>query len=516
MIILENHILKIEILPELGGKILSFYRKDKDFELAAQKGRGDGLTLSGAERFSDYAFGMDDAFPNIDAEEILWDDRWLRYPDHGEIWNHAFQVQEQGELFVKLGWRSEAFSYLYEKSFSLEEEKLRIRYRICNSGGEGIPCIWTWHGLMRYEEDMRFLLPEEIKHCRNVMPGSILGEAGNIYPIENSVYDFTAVPKADAPCMVKYYGEERVRSGRCGFAYPSQKLQCILEYDAKKLPYLGVWITAGGFQGDYNCALEPSSGFYDKISRAGKFNALPVLGDGEETEFEMAISLEKMDYKLNLENIKEKEIRPLGEDFKGTSAGGEEISFTNYYMMKNGKPFFGVSGEFHFSRMSDTRWEDEMIKMKMGGISVVATYLFWIHHEEEEGVFDFTGCRNLRKFVELCHKHGLYVILRVGPFDHGEVRNGGIPDWMYGKPFEVRKLSEGFLFYTKRLYAKIGEQVAGLFFKDNGPIIGVQIDNEYMHSSAPWEITMGISNEWVFGGDEGDEYMLRLKDLAAV
>ena len=222
-----------------------------------------------------------------------------------------------------------------------------------------------------------------------------------------------------------------------------------------------------------------------------------------------------MAYKLNLENLKEKEIRPLGEDFKGTSAGGEEISFTNYYMMKNGKPFFGVSGEFHFSRMSDTRWEDEMIKMKMGGISVVATYLFWIHHEEEEGVFDFTGCRNLRKFVELCHKHGLYVILRVGPFDHGEVRNGGIPDWMYGKPFEVRKLSEGFLFYTKRLYAKIGEQVAGLFFKDNGPIIGVQIDNEYMHSSAPWEITMGISNEWVFGGDEGDEYMLRLKDLAA-
>ena len=223
-----------------------------------------------------------------------------------------------------------------------------------------------------------------------------------------------------------------------------------------------------------------------------------------------------MAYKLNLENLKEKEIRPLGEDFKGTSAGGEEISFTNYYMMKNGKPYFGVSGEFHFSRMSDTRWEDEMIKMKMGGISVVATYLFWIHHEEEEGVFDFTGGRNLRKFVELCHKHGLYVILRVGPFDHGEVRNGGIPDWMYGKPFEARKLSEGFLFYTKRLYAKIGEQVAGLFFKDNGPIIGVQIDNEYMHSSAPWEITTGISNEWVFGGDEGDEYMLRLKDLAAV
>ncbi len=201
-------------LPELGGKILSFYRKDKDFELAAQKGRGDGLILSGAERFSDYAFGMDDAFPNIDAEEILWNDRRLRYPDHGEIWNHAFQVQEQGELFAKLSWRSEAFSYLYEKSFSLEGEKLRIRYRICNPGREEIPCIWTWHGLMRY--------------------------------------------------------------------------------DAAKLPYLGGWITAGDFQGDYNCALEPSSGFYDKVSRARTLKTLPVLGSGEETEFELALSLEEL------------------------------------------------------------------------------------------------------------------------------------------------------------------------------------------------------------------------------
>lgn len=222
-----------------------------------------------------------------------------------------------------------------------------------------------------------------------------------------------------------------------------------------------------------------------------------------------------MGYELNLRNLKEKKIYPLGESFRGLSKDGQELSFTNYYMMKNGKPFFGVSGEFHYSRMSDTRWEDEIIKMKMCGINVVATYVFWIHHEEEEGVFRFDGCRNVRKFVELCEKHGLYVILRVGPFDHGEVRNGGIPDWMYGKPFEPRSLSDGFVAYTKRLYTKISEQVQGLFYKDNGPIIGVQIDNEYMHSAAPWEITTGISNEWLPVGTEGNVYMLRMKALAA-
>lgn len=222
-----------------------------------------------------------------------------------------------------------------------------------------------------------------------------------------------------------------------------------------------------------------------------------------------------MRYEMDLRNLKRKNIYPLGENFHGVSKSGEEFSFTNYYMMKNGKPFFGVSGEFHYSRMSDTRWEDEIIKMKMCGINVVATYVFWIHHEEEEGVFRFDGCRNVRKFVELCGKHGLYVILRIGPFDHGEVRNGGMPDWMYGKPFEPRSLSDGFVAYTKRLYTKISEQVQGLFYKDDGPIIGVQIDNEYMHSAAPWEITTGISDEWLSTGTEGNAYMLRMKALAA-
>lgn len=221
-----------------------------------------------------------------------------------------------------------------------------------------------------------------------------------------------------------------------------------------------------------------------------------------------------MNYHVSIADLNKKDFYSLGEEFSGKSASGEQIGFTNYYMTVNEKPFFGISGEFHFSRCDENRWEDEIIKMKMCGINVIATYIFWIHHEEEEGVFEFGGRRNLRKFVELCGKHGIYVIVRIGPFDHGEVRNGGIPDWMYGKSFEVRKLSEGFLFYVRRLYGKISEQIQGLLYKDGGPIIATQIDNEYMHSSAPWEITTGISEEWVFGGDEGETYMLTLQDEA--
>lgn len=220
------------------------------------------------------------------------------------------------------------------------------------------------------------------------------------------------------------------------------------------------------------------------------------------------------EYRIDLTDVKPKKIYELGDNFAACNSKGETIDFTNYYMRKNGKAFFAISGEFHFSRMDDSRWEKEILKMKLGGINIVSTYVFWNHHEEEEGTFDFTGRRNLRKFVELCQKHGMMVILRIGPFNHGEARNGGIPDWIYGMPFEARTTAEGFLFYVRRLYSEIAGQVNGLYFEDDGPIIGIQLDNEYMHSAAPWEFSTGISDEWLSNGSEGEVYMHALKEIA--
>lgn len=216
---------------------------------------------------------------------------------------------------------------------------------------------------------------------------------------------------------------------------------------------------------------------------------------------------------IDVSKIKEKEIYSLGKNFFGEGPQGT-VGFTNYYLEKNGIPFFGIAGECHYARVHERQWEDTILKMKMCGINIVSTYVFWIHHEEQEGVFRFDGNRNLRKFVEICKKHGMYVIVRIGPFDHGEVRNGGLPDWLYGKPFEVRSLDEGFLLCVKRLYHELGVQLKGLYFKDGGPIIGTQLDNEYMHSAAPWEMTTGVANEWTPGGGDGVEYLHALKKLA--
>lgn len=219
-------------------------------------------------------------------------------------------------------------------------------------------------------------------------------------------------------------------------------------------------------------------------------------------------------YTADLTDVKKPVLFELEGPFRGSAADGRELGFTNAYMTLNGRPYFGISGEVHFCRVSPDQWEDTLVKAKLGGVNIISTYVFWIVHEETEGTFRFDGCRDLRAFLGLCRKHGLMVILRVGPFAHGEMRNGGLPDWLYGKPFEVRGNAPGYLECVRRWYRAIHGQVDGLYFSQNGPVVGIQIENEYMHSSAPWELTTGISNEWVNGGSDGDAHMLALKRIA--
>ncbi|MEC1521548.1 beta-galactosidase [Neobacillus niacini] len=219
------------------------------------------------------------------------------------------------------------------------------------------------------------------------------------------------------------------------------------------------------------------------------------------------------DYSIDVKNT-QKEIYPLETKLGGSNITGETYSFTNYYIEKNGRPFFGISGEFHFSRYNSEKWEDEIIKIKMAGIDIIPTYIFWNHHEEVQGIFDWENNKDLRRFVRLCGKHGLRVILRIGPFAHGEARNGGIPDWLFGRPFELRSNDQEYLTYVERFYQEIGRQIQGYLFKDGGPIIGTQIENEYQHAGAPWEITTGTSNEWVPAGTEAEAHIIKLKELA--
>lgn len=182
-----------------------------------------------------------------------------------------------------------------------------------------------------------------------------------------------------------------------------------------------------------------------------------------------------------------------------------EIGYTSRYLTVNGKPWFPVMGEMHYSRYPEQFWEKELYKMKAGGIGIVSMYVIWIHHEESEGTYDFTGQRNLRKFLELIQGCGMQAILRIGPWVHAEVRNGGFPDWLLEKAgqeqFGLRSNAPQYLACVRKFWDQIYEQSEGLLLKDGGPVIGLQIENEYGHVNSP-------------GGENGEQHMRTLLQMA--
>ena len=156
-----------------------------------------------------------------------------------------------------------------------------------------------------------------------------------------------------------------------------------------------------------------------------------------------------------------------------------EVKWDKYSLIIDGQRVMPVMGEIHYSRVPAEEWGCEVRKMKEGGVTMIATYVFWNHIEEQEGIFRWDGQRSLRAFLEVCRQEQMPVILRLGPFCHGEVRNGGIPDWMFAKGCRLREENATFLGYVETLYRQIFTQVQGLQWKDGGPVIAAQFDNEY-------------------------------------
>ena len=160
-------------------------------------------------------------------------------------------------------------------------------------------------------------------------------------------------------------------------------------------------------------------------------------------------------------------------------AQNRDVKWDAHSLIVDGKRVVPAMGEVHYSRIPDDEWEAEVKKMKEGGVTIIATYVFWNHIEEQEGIFRWDGQRNLRRFIEICQQEGLPVVLRLGPFCHGEVRNGGIPDWVFTKGCKTRDENPVFLSFVERLYRQIFTQLQGLQWKDGGPVMAAQFDNEY-------------------------------------
>ncbi len=163
-----------------------------------------------------------------------------------------------------------------------------------------------------------------------------------------------------------------------------------------------------------------------------------------------------------------------------TAVGAQvpDVKWDSRSLIVDGRRVVPVMGEIHYSRIPADEWETEVKKMKDGGVTIIANYVFWNHVEEREGIFDWSGQRDLRRFLEVCRKENLPVVLRIGPFCHGEARCGGIPDWVFEKGCRTRDTNATFMDLSAKLYRQIFAQIQGMQWKDGGPVIAVQFDNE--------------------------------------
>jgi beta-galactosidase len=150
------------------------------------------------------------------------------------------------------------------------------------------------------------------------------------------------------------------------------------------------------------------------------------------------------------------------------------------HFLLNGKPFTIYSGEMHYPRVPAEYWKHRLQMMKAMGLNTVTTYVFWNYHEEAPGKWNFSGEKDLRKFIKTAQEVGLYVIIRPGPYVCAEWEFGGYPWWLQkNKRLEIRRDNEAFLKECEKYINQLAKQIVPLQINNGGPVIMVQAENEF-------------------------------------
>ena len=166
----------------------------------------------------------------------------------------------------------------------------------------------------------------------------------------------------------------------------------------------------------------------------------------------------------------------------GASAARKGGTFTtgDKTFLLDGKPFIVKAAELHYPRIPRQYWEHRIKMCKALGMNTVCMYVFWNIHEQREGEFDFTGQNDIAEFCRLAQKNGMYVIVRPGPYVCAEWEMGGLPWWLLKKKdIRLREQDPYFMERVGKFMEKVGEQLAPLTIQNGGPIIMVQVENEY-------------------------------------
>ena len=172
---------------------------------------------------------------------------------------------------------------------------------------------------------------------------------------------------------------------------------------------------------------------------------------------------------------------------------GGKFEAGNGTFLLNGEPFVVKAAELHYPRIPKPYWDQRIKLCKALGMNTICLYTFWNSHEPKEGEFDFTGQNDLREFIKLCEENDMKVILRPGPYVCAEWEMGGLPWWLLKKKdIKLRENDPYFLERVDKFQKAVADQVSDLTVDKGGPIIMVQVENEYGSYGADKEYVSNI------------------------
>lgn len=299
--ILENEFLKVIVLKSFGAKIASIYYKKQRFEVLFQSVKDEYAIPKYGDSFEKYdTSGWDEMFPTIDKCEYPYDTKHkgIEMPDHGELWSISWSFTIEGEG-LKAVAVSPKFDYIFTRYICLNESTIHAKYEIKNIGEDSLYGLWAFHGLLACDEQSKLLL-YNVHEIVNVHESDELGKVGTVhnYPLTKNIksgdYHLDKIKPASAKKTEKFYVNGELLKGEAGITLNKGNLSLIMQFPKEKLPYLGVWINEGGFKDEYNCAIEPASGFYDSVEIAKKYNKIRKIKAGEVDSWFLDLTLKEI------------------------------------------------------------------------------------------------------------------------------------------------------------------------------------------------------------------------------
>jgi beta-galactosidase GanA len=211
--------------------------------------------------------------------------------------------------------------------------------------------------------------------------------------------------------------------------------------------------------------------------------------------------------------------------FTVAAVGQTKIPFAiqGEQFLLHGKPFRIFSGEIHYPRVPREYWKDRLLKARAMGLNTVCTYLFWNWHEKEPGTFSFEGNLDVASFIRTAQEVGLQVIIRPGPYVCSEWDFGGLPAWLLREPdIRVRCMDPKYLAAAERYVQRIGKELRDLQITRGGPIILLQIENEYGSYANDGEYMLWLRDQFrkagfdvpFFTSDGGAQYLFEAGNVS--